>query len=114
MKQYNYTGKVVYVGIDVHKKTYTCNGQDFSVCPGIEFGILPFTQGPPSKPQTLITQPISFKDQKITFFPDGTMNSGTLYCTDVSKNFCYALTIPSAQVPVMRVYELQDKWVMLS
>ena len=24
MKQYNYTGKVVFVGIDVHKKTYSC------------------------------------------------------------------------------------------
>lgn len=24
MKQYNYTGKVVYLGIDVHKKTYSC------------------------------------------------------------------------------------------
>lgn len=24
MKQYDYTGKVVYVGIDVHKKTYSC------------------------------------------------------------------------------------------
>ena len=24
MKQYDYTGKVIYVGIDVHKKTYSC------------------------------------------------------------------------------------------
>ncbi|HVW99428.1 MAG TPA: IS110 family transposase [Candidatus Babeliaceae bacterium] len=30
MKQYNYTGKIVYVGIDVHKKTYSC----VAICEG--------------------------------------------------------------------------------
>lgn len=30
MKQYNYTGKIVYMGIDVHKKTYVC----VSLCEG--------------------------------------------------------------------------------
>lgn len=30
MKQYDYTGKVIYVGIDVHKKTYSC----VSICEG--------------------------------------------------------------------------------
>ena len=31
MKQYDYTGKIVYVGIDVHKKTYSC----VSICEGL-------------------------------------------------------------------------------
>jgi len=31
MKQYDYTGKVVNVGIDVHKKTYSC----VSICEGL-------------------------------------------------------------------------------
>jgi transposase len=30
MKQYDYTGKVIYIGIDVHKKTYSCA----SICEG--------------------------------------------------------------------------------
>ena len=30
MGKYNYTGKTVYIGIDVHKKTYAC----VSVCEG--------------------------------------------------------------------------------
>ena len=30
MKQYDYTGKVIYMGIDVHKKTYSC----VSICEG--------------------------------------------------------------------------------
>jgi transposase len=30
MKHYDYTGKVIYVGIDVHKKTYSC----VSICEG--------------------------------------------------------------------------------
>ncbi|WP_208123223.1 hypothetical protein, partial [Facilibium subflavum] len=30
MRKYDYTGKVVYMGIDVHKKTYAC----VSICEG--------------------------------------------------------------------------------
>jgi hypothetical protein len=30
MKQYDYTGKLIYLGIDVHKKTYSC----VSICEG--------------------------------------------------------------------------------
>ena len=58
MKQYNYTGKTVYVGIDVHKKTYSC------VC--ICEGQIVKRDTMPAKPQLLVNYlKNSFKQAKI-------------------------------------------------
>jgi transposase len=46
MKQYDYTGKTVYVGIDVHKKTYHC----VSVCEGQTMK----SDSMPAKPEVLL------------------------------------------------------------
>lgn len=46
MKQYDYTGKAIYVGIDVHKKTYSCA----TICEGQ----IVKRDAMPAKPETLL------------------------------------------------------------
>jgi len=72
--------------------------------PPIQFGIKPNTYGPPSKPTTLLTRPSTFANDQILFYPNGTISSGTVYLTDTSKAFMYAISIGVAQMPYVRLY----------
>lgn len=99
---------------DQKSGNYSSNNCIYSLAPGIRFGVLSRLYGPPSNPTSLIEQPITFHNKKILFHPDGTISSGTIYLVDTSQNCCYALTIPSAQIPFIRKYEYQQQWVQIS
>ncbi len=94
---------------------YHSANRTYSFASGIRLGFLPNMQGPPSKPHHTINQAITFKNNKISFFADGTISSGALYLVDSSGTYCYALTTPSAQAPFIRIYEyIQQGWALLS
>lgn len=79
----------------------------------IRFGIIPHVYGPPSKPTTPITNPITFVDQTLRCYPDGTISSGTLYLTDNNGNL-YALTTPISEISFIRTYYYNGAWTSLS
>lgn len=97
-----------------HKGTYSSGEYTYSLAAGVRFGFLPNSYGPPSNPQHLISQAVTFKNGKITFYADGTISSGTVYMIDAKDTYFYALTTPSAQMPCIRKYEYEQRWVPLS
>ena len=81
--------------------------------PGVSFGFLPGLKGPPSHPKKPITQAITFPDQTITFYPDGTISAGTIYLINQQKEQ-YALTVPISKATFARKYRYQNnQWICL-
>ncbi len=95
------------------RQSYTVDSSTYSLSNNIRFGFLPECYGPPSQPLHKINQAITFVHDKIQFFPDGSMSSGTIYLIDATKQYAYAITIPSAQLPYIRKYEYQNRWVLM-
>ena len=82
---------------------------------GTQFGILTSVKGPPATPQNFITQPITFVGNKITFYPDGKIQPGTLYLTDTNKRWLYALSCSVGTLSYLRRYRYeQNKWILMA
>ncbi len=82
---------------------------------GVIFGVTSGAKGPPSQPSELIHTPVTFPDQCVTFYPDGTIQAGAIYLTDTRHRYGYALTCAVAQVSHIRRYMLSDKkWVPIA
>lgn len=75
---------------------------------------IPGVMGPPAYPQQLINKSITFADDRITFYADGTMNAGTLYVTDQQHSCMYALTIAVHDVANIRIYSYNKTWHLIA
>lgn len=75
---------------------------------------IPGVMGPPAYPQQLITKSITFADDRITFYADGTMSAGTLYITDKQQSCMYALTIAVHDTANIRIYSYNKTWHLLA
>ncbi len=82
------------------------DGQRYPLAEGYLFDVLPGTYGPPSLPKKLVKQAITFKDNRIIAYPDGTMQAGTLYITNNQTQ--YAITTPVSAFTYMRVYHYHN------
>lgn len=93
----------------------------YTLAPTIVFGFVPGTYGPPSNPITTIQQAITFPLQEkcsiVTFFPSGSISSGTLYLKDKNNTKCIigALTCNVAQVSYIRKYVYKNHtWKLIN
>jgi hypothetical protein len=80
----------------------------------VEFGVLEGSKGPPSNPTRLIESPISFKNEKIIFYPDGIIQPGTVYLIGKNTQIMYALSCPISQVSYVRIYKYDGSWQCVS
>ncbi len=94
------------ITIDEHDSALIYDGTRYSLQEGFSFKVLPDIYGPPSAPQGLITQAVTFVDKKIVAHTDGTLQSGTLYITDSQVQ--YALTTPVSAFSYVRAYRYRD------
>jgi Tfp pilus assembly protein FimT len=97
--------------------SYSSEQASYTLASGVKFGFLHNSYGPPSNPSNLINQAVTFKREKIVFYADGTISSGTIYLIDATQNYFYALTTPSGQLPCIRKYEYQhsgQRWALVS
>lgn len=104
------TGKEIQLHCNQARKTLITDCYHEHLSQSVFFGYPPDVMGPPSKPQQLLHNPITFADDTILFYPDGTISSGTLYLTDENKKFLYAVTCPSGQVGFVRIYRYDAQW----
>lgn len=93
--------------------SYSFNGRTETLPKGIEFGVLPTVKGPPSAPLRSIAGPITFKGEKISFHPQGIMQSGTVYVINKKQQRMYALSCAVAQVSFLRKYRYDKRWVSM-
>lgn len=108
------THQDLMITVDPVQGTYGTKERMQSLGHGVQFGFLHQLLGPPSQPTRLIDKAITFLNNRINFYADGTMSSGTIYMLDSQKRRCYAITIPAGQAPFIRSYEYQDRWVLIS
>jgi len=101
------------IEFDIKHKKYSYNGFTHQLPPQIRFGFMPGIKGPPASPQTLLTEPITFKNQCITFAPHGIIQSGTVYLVDRSNSVLYALSSPIAQFSYLRRYRYNGAWQLI-
>ena len=55
----------------------------------------------------------TFPSDIIKFEPNGNMSAGTIYLSDLSEKFVYALTIAVAKKQIIRKYKYNDKWQLI-
>jgi prepilin-type N-terminal cleavage/methylation domain-containing protein len=77
------------------------------------YGFVKGVMGPPSSLQAPISTYNTFDHNRIIFYPDGIIQSGTLYITDKDKKALYALTSGVGQVSFLRKYRYDGSWHLL-
>ena len=101
------------ITFDIEHGSYTCNGHTEIVSPRVQFGFLSGAHGPPSAPHTPIANPITFKQQRIVFEPNGVIQPGTVYLVDTKKRHMVALSSAVAHTSFLRKYRYCREWVLL-
>jgi hypothetical protein len=104
------TNKRQFLTFDINKNTYCYQGHEERLCPYVIFGTTRGIKGPPSAPANVINKPITFTNNQIIFTPNGILQSGTVYLTDMSKQHQYALSAPVSQISFLRKYCYDSKW----
>jgi type II secretion system protein H len=107
-------GQDQYLVFDQHNHRYSFEGQTYQLPPQVVFGVLPGVKGPPSAAHHSIANPITFAHNTIIFHPDGIVQPGTVYLTDIHKKVLYALSCSVTQVSYLRRYEYDGSWKRVS
>jgi Tfp pilus assembly protein FimT len=107
------TNKAQTILVDIATHTYSWGSRKESLPRTIRFGFIPGTQGPPSNPTTILHTPITFAGNKITFYPDGIIQAGTLYLVDEQETIMYALSNAVSQFSYLRMYRYDGTWHLL-
>jgi len=105
------SGKETVLKFDIPNNTYMFDGRVCTLPRCVTFGVLPEVKGPPCLSKKVLSSSITFKGKKVIFTKDGMVTSGTVYITDVGKNFMYAISSGVAQVSYLRKYTYNGKWV---
>lgn len=85
----------------------------------VEFGILSRVLGPPSRPNKIIKNPITFEKldnnlHVIKFYPNGIISSGSVFFVDKNKKYLFSLNCPVSPFSCIRKYEYKNKkWILL-
>jgi prepilin-type N-terminal cleavage/methylation domain-containing protein len=107
------TNKPQKLKFDRVRRLYTINNRTEKLSKDIEFGFMAGSKGPPSAPSRVITSPITFKNDEITFNPNGIIQPGSVYVVDSKKQCMYALSSPISQVSFLRKYRYDKKWGLI-
>ena len=105
------TNKKQQLTFDIPRNRYRYHQTEHALSTRIRFGTAAGVKGPPGDPKQLINNPISFKNNTITFHPDGVIEPGTVYITDSKQQYTYALSCAVAQVSYLRKYQYTGKWI---
>ena len=111
-------GKACSITFHLEKNQYVADRM-YTLSSGVHFGVPAELLGPPSNPVSTISRPITWPENKITFYPEGSIkdaaiSAGAVYLTNKQKSIAYALTCDASCVSHLRRYRYQEKWVLLS
>lgn len=98
---------------DLHKGAYIYDNHYEQLSPRVIYGFIDGVKGPPSSPQELISKKSSFDNDQIVFYPDGVIQAGALYLTDVNKKTLYALTSGVGHISFLRKYRYDGSWYLI-
>lgn len=89
---------------------YATATQLHTLARGVTFAAPPGALGSPADPRKPITKPITFVDSKLTCYPQGTMQAGTIYLAAPTYKQYYALTSSVACYAFLRLYQYRLNW----
>lgn len=90
--------------------SYTFDNQTHVLAPQVKFN-RPAPTINQTDSQHASSTPVTFSDNTIIFYPQGTQNSGSIYLADQQGKAHYALTIAVAGAPYVRMYHLErNRW----
>ncbi len=95
---------------DVGRKSYAYDDGTQQLNSRVCYGFIPGVQGPPSSPHAPIGKQLSFENDHIIFYADGTIQAGTVYLVDVNKKSLYALTSGVGHISFLRKYRYDGSW----
>lgn len=108
------SGAPIEIVFDQTKKSYSCGIYCETLPRHVVFGASPECKGPPSAPEKPITDAITFEKKRAMCYPDGTIQSGTVYMLDTKNNISYAITVPIGHVTYLKRYEFGNhRWNVL-
>lgn len=107
------TNMAQVIEFDLVTNSYSWGNRKESLPRSIRFGFIQGTKGPPANPTALLYTPITFAGNKITFYPDGIIQAGTLYMVDEHATTMYALSNAVSQFSYLRMYRYDDSWHIL-
>ena len=93
--------------IEFSKEGYRAD-KAWQLAKGISFDILPKVKGPPADPKKPLSHAITFKNNTLYLYPDGTVSAGTVYLTD--SHTLYALSSDASAISRIRCYRYREKW----
>lgn len=107
------TGQKEYLSFNLREHNYFYLNHFEKLSDGIFFETCPGVKGPPASPKETISSAITFPNQKITFYSNGTISAGTAYLKNAQNNL-YAITVPVSQVSFIRKYKyIHGIWIYL-
>ncbi len=95
---------------DLAEQKYHFENKTHTLAPGTMFGIIQGVKGPPSTPTKPLTTACTFKNNSITFYPDGIIDAGSIYITNKGRTQLYALTNAVSTYSYLRAYCYADTW----
>lgn len=100
--------------LDALEGSYTFNGHQHTLAKGVYFDVALNAFGPPSAPYKLLEKPITFKENKILFYPEGMMSAGMICLTNSNRTMLYALSSAVAHVSFLRRYRYEGRWCTIN
>lgn len=107
------THTIQELSIDTVTHTYSCNGHEHTLAKGVYFDVALNAYGPPSAPHKLLEKPVTFKENKIVFYPEGMMSAGMVCFTNSSHSVLYAISSAVAHVCYVRCYSYDKGWRLM-
>jgi len=102
------------LAFNINDNSYSYENKKEFLPKNVIFGIKNKLNGPPSAPSKLLTKPITFPNNKISFTSQGILQPGSIYLIDKNKKYQYALSVPVSQISFIRKYKYNKKWEYLS
>lgn len=110
-----YSGQKTYLYFNLHDHSYSYDQRLEKLSEGVFFSSAPQISGPPAHPKGPITQAVTFRKQKMTFYPNGTISPGTVYLNNQNQSDLHALTVAVSQAAFIRKYKYQaGTWLYLN
>lgn len=107
------TNTIQELSIDAAHHTYSCNGHGHTLAKGVYFDIALDAYGPPSAPHKLLEKAVTFKENKILFYPEGMMSAGMVCFTNSSHSLLYAISSAVAHISFLRCYSYDKGWKLI-
>lgn len=108
------TNTIQELSIDAMHYSYAFNGNEHALAKGVCFDVALDAYGPPSAPYHILEKPITFKENKIFFYPEGMMSAGMICFTNSDRTILYALSSAVSHASFVRRYRYDRRWHVIS